>query len=261
MIMLFLTTLNPDCKIRQDSCPLLIQKNYSTKQCISNYNSSLFIGRSVLLLLSQGACPDLVGSKGVAAVHLAAGKETEKNTRCLKMLLRYGADPNIRYGYKYWGKKHHDTFSDKFSLHFLYLYNHRTSLFRISVTFFSTGLTNAALYMNVIQIVKLSSIDVLRHQQPAVTFHYILYTSRFGSMFNFSHNTLLNIFEHNEKVIMFCKVVNYCISLRSSDGLTPLHIAALWGCYQNLKLLLMNGGNPNIKHKVSVVLSVINNFP
>ncbi|XP_037626471.1 ankyrin repeat and LEM domain-containing protein 1 [Sebastes umbrosus] len=52
--------------------------------------------RSVLLLLSQGACPDLVGGKGVAALHLAAGKETEKNTRCLKMLLQYGADPNIR---------------------------------------------------------------------------------------------------------------------------------------------------------------------
>ncbi|KAL7396154.1 hypothetical protein ABVT39_001220 [Epinephelus coioides] len=84
--------------------------------------------RSVQLLLSQGACPDRVGSKGVAAIHLAAGKESEKNTRCLKMLLQYGADPNIR-----------------------------------------------------------------------------------------------------------------------SEGLTPLHVAALWGCYQNLKLLLINGGNPNIK--------------
>ncbi|XP_051231850.1 ankyrin repeat and LEM domain-containing protein 1 [Dicentrarchus labrax] len=52
--------------------------------------------RSVQLLLSQGACPDLVGSKGVAAIHLAAGKETEKNTRCLKILLQYGANPNIR---------------------------------------------------------------------------------------------------------------------------------------------------------------------
>ncbi|XP_040895427.1 ankyrin repeat and LEM domain-containing protein 1 [Toxotes jaculatrix] len=52
--------------------------------------------RSVQLLLSQGACPDLVGSKGVAAIHLAVGKETEKNTRCLKMLLQYGADPNTR---------------------------------------------------------------------------------------------------------------------------------------------------------------------
>ncbi|GLD49932.1 ankyrin repeat and LEM domain-containing protein 1 [Lates japonicus] len=52
--------------------------------------------RSVQLLLSEGACPDLVGSKGVAAIHLAVGKETEKNTRCLKMLLQYGADPNTR---------------------------------------------------------------------------------------------------------------------------------------------------------------------
>ncbi|XP_054458605.1 ankyrin repeat and LEM domain-containing protein 1 [Anoplopoma fimbria] len=52
--------------------------------------------RSVQLLLSQGARPDLVGGKGVAAIHLASGKETEKNIRCLKMLLQYGADPNIR---------------------------------------------------------------------------------------------------------------------------------------------------------------------
>ncbi|XP_044055217.1 ankyrin repeat and LEM domain-containing protein 1 [Siniperca chuatsi] len=52
--------------------------------------------RTVQLLLSQGACPDLVGNKGVAAIHLAAGKETEKNTRCLKILLQYGADPNNR---------------------------------------------------------------------------------------------------------------------------------------------------------------------
>ncbi|XP_042273342.1 ankyrin repeat and LEM domain-containing protein 1 [Thunnus maccoyii] len=52
--------------------------------------------RSVQLLLSQGASPDLVGSKGVAAIHLAVGKETEKNNRCLKMLLQHGADPNIR---------------------------------------------------------------------------------------------------------------------------------------------------------------------
>uniref|UniRef100_A0A3Q4B155 LEM domain-containing protein n=1 Tax=Mola mola TaxID=94237 RepID=A0A3Q4B155_MOLML len=37
-----------------------------------------------------------VGSRGVAAIHLAAGKETEKNTRCLKMLLQYGANPNIK---------------------------------------------------------------------------------------------------------------------------------------------------------------------
>ncbi|XP_077440999.1 uncharacterized protein LOC144062997 isoform X2 [Vanacampus margaritifer] len=39
------------------------------------------------------------------------------------------------------------------------------------------------------------------------------------------------------------------LNVRSSDGLTPLHVAAIWGCYQNLKLLLMNGGNPNIKDK------------
>uniref|UniRef100_A0A8D0B3F7 Zgc:85936 n=1 Tax=Sander lucioperca TaxID=283035 RepID=A0A8D0B3F7_SANLU len=101
-------------------------------------NISLFPGRYVQLLLSQGACPDGVGSNGVAAIHLAAGKETEKNTRCLKMLLQYGADPNIR----------------------------------------------------------------------------------------------------------------------SSDGLTPIHIAALWGCYQNLNLLLLNGGNPNIKDAVRIVFRI-----
>ncbi|XP_063350786.1 ankyrin repeat and LEM domain-containing protein 1 [Pelmatolapia mariae] len=52
--------------------------------------------RSVQQLLLQGANPNLVGTKGVAAVHLSVGKETEKNTRCLKTLLQYGADPNIR---------------------------------------------------------------------------------------------------------------------------------------------------------------------
>ncbi|XP_024134656.1 ankyrin repeat and LEM domain-containing protein 1 isoform X2 [Oryzias melastigma] len=52
--------------------------------------------RSVQLLLSKGASPDLVCSKGVAAIHLAVGKETEKNIRCLKMLLQRGADPNVR---------------------------------------------------------------------------------------------------------------------------------------------------------------------
>ncbi|KAF7202469.1 uncharacterized protein [Nothobranchius furzeri] len=52
--------------------------------------------RSVQNLLSKGASPDLVGSKGVAAIHLAVGKETEKNIRCLKMLLQHGADPNVR---------------------------------------------------------------------------------------------------------------------------------------------------------------------
>ncbi|XP_055796933.1 ankyrin repeat and LEM domain-containing protein 1 [Salvelinus fontinalis] len=52
--------------------------------------------RSVQILLAQGANPNLVGSKGVAAVHLAVGKETEKSIRCLKLILQHGADPNIR---------------------------------------------------------------------------------------------------------------------------------------------------------------------
>ncbi|XP_029005018.1 ankyrin repeat and LEM domain-containing protein 1 [Betta splendens] len=52
--------------------------------------------RMVQLLLTQGARPNLLSSKGVAAIHLAVGKETEKNARCLKMLLQHGADPNIR---------------------------------------------------------------------------------------------------------------------------------------------------------------------
>lgn len=66
---------------------------------MTDFNRSNLFIRSVQQLLSQGARPDLVGSKGVAAIHLAVGKETEKNNRCLKMLLQHGADPNIRYGY------------------------------------------------------------------------------------------------------------------------------------------------------------------
>ncbi|KAL4658848.1 ankyrin repeat and LEM domain-containing protein 1 [Arapaima gigas] len=52
--------------------------------------------RAVEALLLRGASPNLVLHKGVAAVHLAAGKETEKRIRCLKLLLQYGADPNVR---------------------------------------------------------------------------------------------------------------------------------------------------------------------
>ncbi|KAM9493719.1 uncharacterized protein Hap1MRO34_003816 isoform 1-T1 [Clarias gariepinus] len=85
--------------------------------------------RLVESLLQRGAEPNLVLDGGVAAVHLAAGKESEKGLRCLKVLLQHGADPN----------------------------------------------------------------------------------------------------------------------LRSSEDLTPLHIAALWGCYQNLKLLLKNGGDSSLR--------------
>ncbi|XP_028672408.2 ankyrin repeat and LEM domain-containing protein 1 [Erpetoichthys calabaricus] len=84
--------------------------------------------REVERLLSQGADPCLVLKRGVAAMHLAAGKETEKRIRCLKLLLQHGGDPNIR----------------------------------------------------------------------------------------------------------------------SAEQLTPLHVAALWGCYQNLKLLLQNGADPTL---------------
>ncbi|XP_041086959.1 ankyrin repeat and LEM domain-containing protein 1 [Polyodon spathula] len=84
--------------------------------------------RQVEVLLKRGADPNLVSPKGVAAVHLAAGKETEKRICCLSLLLQHQADPNVR----------------------------------------------------------------------------------------------------------------------SVDDLTPLHIAALWGCYQNLHLLLQNGGDPSL---------------
>ena len=56
----------------------------------------ILLGRAVQILLSQGANPNSINNNGVAAVHLAVGKESEKNTRCLKLILQYGADPNLR---------------------------------------------------------------------------------------------------------------------------------------------------------------------
>ncbi|XP_060799421.1 uncharacterized protein LOC132901027 [Neoarius graeffei] len=49
-------------------------------------------------LLQRGAEPNLLLNEGVAAVYLAAGKESEKGLRCLKVLLQNGADPNLRSG-------------------------------------------------------------------------------------------------------------------------------------------------------------------
>ncbi|GAA6090454.1 ankyrin repeat and LEM domain-containing protein 1 isoform X1, partial [Tachysurus ichikawai] len=51
--------------------------------------------RTVESLLHRGAEPNLVLDEGLAAVHLAAGKESEKGLRCLKVLLQHGADPNL----------------------------------------------------------------------------------------------------------------------------------------------------------------------
>ncbi|XP_063057278.1 ankyrin repeat and LEM domain-containing protein 1 [Engraulis encrasicolus] len=70
--------------------------------CATNITSQLCqaVGnedaRSVQTLLSQGANPNLILDKGVAAIHLAVGKESEKGIRCLKLILQHGADPNLR---------------------------------------------------------------------------------------------------------------------------------------------------------------------
>ncbi|XP_016392419.1 uncharacterized protein LOC107727149 [Sinocyclocheilus rhinocerous] len=52
--------------------------------------------RCVESLLRGGANPNRIVGDGVAAVHLAAGKESEKGLRCLKLVLQHGADPNLR---------------------------------------------------------------------------------------------------------------------------------------------------------------------
>ncbi|XP_072924178.1 uncharacterized protein [Hemitrygon akajei] len=46
--------------------------------------------------LKDGADPSLVLPEGIAAIHLAVGQDTEGAIRCLKLLLQYGADPNVR---------------------------------------------------------------------------------------------------------------------------------------------------------------------
>ncbi|XP_052440411.1 uncharacterized protein LOC127979187 [Carassius gibelio] len=52
--------------------------------------------RCVESLLRQGADPNTILEDGLAAVHLAAGKESERGLRCLKLVLQHGADPNLR---------------------------------------------------------------------------------------------------------------------------------------------------------------------
>ncbi|KAG8454690.1 hypothetical protein GDO86_001057 [Hymenochirus boettgeri] len=47
-------------------------------------------------LLKCGANPNLVVPTGIAAMHLAAGKESESALRCLILILQQGGDPNVR---------------------------------------------------------------------------------------------------------------------------------------------------------------------
>lgn len=39
--------------------------------------------------------------------------------------------------------------------------------------------------------------------------------------------------------------------LRSAEGLTPVHVAAAWGCHGALELLLSRGGDPTLRDQVS----------
>ncbi|KAM4709573.1 ankyrin repeat and LEM domain-containing protein 1 [Discoglossus pictus] len=52
--------------------------------------------REVDNLLKHGADPNLVLPNGIAAIHLAAGKESECSLRCLTLILQFGGDPNVR---------------------------------------------------------------------------------------------------------------------------------------------------------------------
>lgn len=36
----------------------------------------------------------------------------------------------------------------------------------------------------------------------------------------------------------------YTVLSRSEDGLTPVHLASMWGCPEVLQVLLASGGNP-----------------
>ncbi|KAM5193347.1 ankyrin repeat and LEM domain-containing protein 1 [Mantella aurantiaca] len=47
-------------------------------------------------LLKCGADPNLVLPDGIAAIHLASGKESESALRCLTIILQQGGDPNVR---------------------------------------------------------------------------------------------------------------------------------------------------------------------
>ncbi|MEE6487966.1 hypothetical protein FKM82_015097 [Ascaphus truei] len=47
-------------------------------------------------LLKRGADANLVLPTGIAAIHLAAGKESESALRCLTLLLQQGGNPNVR---------------------------------------------------------------------------------------------------------------------------------------------------------------------
>ncbi|KAM9330553.1 uncharacterized protein PAF06_015171 [Gastrophryne carolinensis] len=52
--------------------------------------------REVDNLLNLGADPNLVLPNGIAAIHLASGKENESALRCLALILQNGGDPNVR---------------------------------------------------------------------------------------------------------------------------------------------------------------------
>ncbi|KAM4051708.1 ankyrin repeat and LEM domain-containing protein 1 isoform 2-T2 [Anomaloglossus baeobatrachus] len=52
--------------------------------------------KEVESLLKCGADPNFVLPNGIAAIHLASGKENECALRCLKLILQHGGNPNVR---------------------------------------------------------------------------------------------------------------------------------------------------------------------